>query len=134
MKLGIDIGGTKVCAGLFDDSGKLIEKLAAKTAEISSLADWIADAAEKLSAKHGGIDFCGIGVPGTVSEDGKKIIKVPNAEISENLCAETEKRLGVPCLAVQDSRVGRIHLRSGKRRWSACLRHSRHGNRNRDNH
>ena len=105
MKLGIDIGGTKVCAGLFDDSVKLMEKISARTAEIPSLADWIADAAGRLSANYERPDFCGIGVPGTVSGDGMKIIKVPNADIPTDLCSEVAKRLGVLCLAVQDSRA-----------------------------
>ena len=105
MRLGIDIGGTKINAGLFDETGDLLRKLTGKTSEIAALDEWIEDAANKLTGGSHELSFCGIGVPGTVSEDGKTIIKVPNADIPSDLCAKVEARLGIPCVAVQDSRA-----------------------------
>lgn len=105
MKLGIDIGGTKINAGIFDDSGKLLEKLTVRTADVASIEDFIKSAADHFSEKHGRPDFCGIGIPGTVSGDGRRIIKVPNAAVTEDLPERVGKRLGIPTLAVQDSRA-----------------------------
>ena len=103
MKLGIDIGGTKVSVGLLEDSGGLIEKLTGRTD--GSLEEFIIKSFATLSERHGMPDFCGVGVPGTVSGDGRTILKVPNAAIPSDLCERLERALGIPCLAVQDSRA-----------------------------
>ena len=49
---------------------------------------------------------CGIGVPGTVSDDGKRLIKAPNISIvSEDIADKISEALNLPTALVQDSRA-----------------------------
>lgn len=110
-KIGIDIGGTKIDIGIFDaDTKRLVENKKSYVADIVDLPKHIKTVVNELCVKNN-ISFsevvsCGIGIPGTVSEDGKKIIKAPNINILSNDTAEeTEALLNVPVKLVQDSRA-----------------------------
>ena len=110
-RIGVDIGGTKVKMGLFDGKGqRLLESCRESVKNISSLPTYVVEAVEAL-AEDGGvslsqISFCGVGIPGTVSEDGKRILKAPNISIlSEDLAEELEHALGIPVRLIQDSRA-----------------------------
>ena len=111
-RIGVDIGGTKVNIGIFDDENKnLISARKSYIADINNLPLHIKSEIEHL-CKDSSVDAkdiisCGVGIPGTVSEDGKKILKVPNISIlSEDIAIELERELGVPVSVVQDSRAG----------------------------
>ena len=109
-RLGIDIGGTKINMGLFDDRFHLI---ASQKYEVKSVVDITAElvqyvdklcAAAGLSRAH--IYRCGVGIPGTVSADGKKILKVPNIRVlTADFAQRLEQALDIPVTMVQDSRA-----------------------------
>ena len=110
MRLGIDIGGTKIGVGIFEDDGRLLanEKLYVEgNGDIPAL---IAEGVKKLCAERK-IDFtqitaCGAGVPGTVSKDGRRVLKAPNLPISgDTFVPELEAKLNIPVGVVQDSRA-----------------------------
>lgn len=110
-RIGIDIGGTKINIGLFSDTEKqLIANKKLYIKDIVNLADDIKTAVDELCKKNK-ISFsevmsCGVGIPGTVSADGKEIIKVPNIGIlASDIALEIEKVLNVPVKLVQDSRA-----------------------------
>lgn len=110
MRAGIDIGGTKLRVGLTDADGVLLADRKLKTAEIGDFPAAVTETLSALCAEQGtdisALISVGIGVPGTVSADGKQIVKVPNiANLPENLGEELEKALGVPVFLMQDSRA-----------------------------
>ena len=111
VRIGIDIGGTKINVGLFEEESKRL--LASKKAYITDITDlsaYIQKEAGALCAENGlepsALLSVGIGIPGTVSADGKRIIKAPNIQLlSNDIAPELEKALGVPVRFVQDSRA-----------------------------
>ena len=100
-KVGIDIGGTKINTGIFDLTEKKL---------ISSKKTYIKDVLTGLCKENNinvnDIISCGIGISGTVSGDGKKILKAPNISIlSDDIAEELEDTLKIPVSFVQDSRA-----------------------------
>ncbi len=83
-RLGIDVGGTNIAAGILDDQYKLMGKLSAKTpiGSAEQAANVIFDLSMMLSGKTNiGIDEIegiGIAVPGTIDADGKTVIRAVN--------------------------------------------------------
>lgn len=109
-KLGIDIGGTKVNLGIVDRDNRLLGSRKVYIKDIQNLSDTVKDTAsllcEDLQISISELQSCGVGVPGTVSRDGRKLIKAPNIQIlSENTARELEDVLGLPVRLVQDSRA-----------------------------
>lgn len=110
-KVGIDIGGTKINIGLFEkESKKLVSNKKAYITQIEGLSLHIKQTLTELCTENGinlnQIVSIGIGIPGTVSADGKKIIKVPNIGIlSDDIATELENTLKLPVSFVQDSRA-----------------------------
>lgn len=109
-RIGIDIGGTKIKAGLFDGQGNLLAAEKAYIRDLPDLCVYIQDAVSRLAAQCGvqtqAIAACGIGIPGTVTSDGRRIVKAPNLPMLEENFAETvEHGLGIPTGLVQDSRA-----------------------------
>lgn len=109
-KLGLDIGGTKIHIGILDPENTL---LGIKKLYVSKLTDPIGEIrsqawalARELSVPKEEIGFCGVGVPGTVSDDGKHLLKAPNISLlSESFAKELEDALSIPVKMIQDSRA-----------------------------
>lgn len=109
-RLGIDIGGTKINIGIMDEEKHLLGNKKLYVDEIEDLSLSIRKAvknlARDLSVREEDILCCGIGVPGTVDEDGRRLLKAPNISIlTENVAEEIEKALHIPTVLVQDSRA-----------------------------
>lgn len=109
-RVGIDIGGTKVNMGIIDNNGRIIASQKAYIKDIKDLKNFIKQSligmCETASVSYSEIAHCGIGIPGTVSSDGKRILKSPNISIlNENFPGELEALLDIPTAAVQDSRA-----------------------------
>ena len=110
-RIGVDIGGTKINIGLFDfDKKTFIDNEKAYIKDIKSLIPHIQNTVLSLCNKNGipfeRVTAVGVGIPGTVSDDGKKILKVPNISVlSENFAYELEEKLRIPVVMVQDSRA-----------------------------
>ena len=112
-KLGLDIGGTKINVGILDPDCKLIGIRKLYVREISEPTLEIRATAEELCRECGisysDISSCGIGVPGTVSEDGKTLIKAPNISIlTPDFATRLEGKLGIPVSMMQDSRAAAL--------------------------
>ena len=113
LRLGIDIGGTKIIAGLLDEKGNILAKRKQPTGPVTdevAFVHMILETALNLAQACGrGLDeigFCGVGIPGTVSDDGKTVIKAPNLGWNDFPLAELmEKALHVPVRLMQDSRA-----------------------------
>ncbi|MBQ9131973.1 MAG: ROK family protein [Clostridia bacterium] len=109
-RLGLDIGGTKINIGVLNKKNQLIATKKLLVSAISNAAKDIKQAVLDLCNKKE-IPFdrficCGVGVPGTVSADGKTLIKAPNiAVLSPDFATLLEAELGIPVTMVQDSRA-----------------------------
>ena len=112
-RLGLDIGGTKIGIGIVDGEGRLLGKSRLSVECVTDVFAEIKKAVAALAASIGiptkNILSCGVGIPGTVSEDGRRVLLAPNiAILSENFADDLEKALGIPVRMVQDSRAAAL--------------------------
>lgn len=84
-RVGIDLGGTNIVAGVVDNEYNIIAKASCKTAvprpesEIcDSMAAIVLEAVEKAELTMDDIDYIGIGVPGAVNPETRIIETSPN--------------------------------------------------------
>ena len=110
MRLGIDIGGTKIGIGIFEEDGRLLAKDKLLVEGAVSLPLLIKEGVEKLCLENRidrrEIKSCGAGIPGTVSSDGRRVLKALNLPLSgDSFVPELEEALGIPVSVVQDSRA-----------------------------
>ena len=110
LRLAIDIGGTKIAIGLIDAQYRLLatQKISVATAgePITVIAEAVLALCQRVGVAQTEIVSCGVGVPGTVSADGRTLIKAPNlALITHDFVANLELALGVPVTLMQDSRA-----------------------------
>ena len=109
-RIGIDIGGTKINIGIFSQNGIQVANKKLLISEITDITTEVCSVIFEL-LNESGIDLneleaCGIGIPGTVSKDGKSIIKAPNIDIlHSNIADEIEAALNIPTGLIQDSRA-----------------------------
>ena len=107
--VGIDIGGTKINIGIVDDDGKVVAK---RKLYISDLPDIVSDTAgtvlhmlDENGIQKASVSSIGAGIPGTVSDDGKRILKAPNLCVPNDLTEKLEEILGIQVMLLQDSRA-----------------------------
>lgn len=110
--IGIDVGGTKVAAGLVDEQGAILARDRREVAQHDpeSIAEAIAAMATGLrdEARARGADLAGVGVglPGFVSADGSVARMVPNLGWRDvPFRALLEQRLGMPATIDNDANV-----------------------------
>lgn len=95
--IGVDIGGTNVKFGLVDAEGNLLEKVKYPTKGLMESGDFMGAFAE-IMKKHlkesPEVKRVGIGVPGTISKDGKKLRELANIPVLNNtpVVASLEKK------------------------------------------
>src|SRR5436190_17431767 len=85
--VGVDLGGTKIYAGVFDSSLECIgtARLSTKASRgpevvIERIARCVRDAADECDLKLDQISSIGIGAPGAVDPESGKVIFAPNLE------------------------------------------------------
>jgi glucokinase len=106
-RLGIDIGGTKINVGIVSYDREKADVVALCKLEVKSIDNVtleIKRAVDLLCGEIGisvaDIERCGVGIPGTVSRDGKRILKAPNiAILSEDFAGKLENALSLPVSA-----------------------------------
>lgn len=105
--VGIDIGGTKVMAGVVDADGYILEKVRAETPEKSKspkvVEDTIAELVLDLSDRHD-VHAVGIGAAGWVDADRSRVLFAPHlAWRDEPLKDALTARLAVPVMVDNDA-------------------------------
>ncbi|MCT2594075.1 ROK family glucokinase [Streptomyces sp. N2-109] len=105
--VGIDIGGTKVMAGVVDADGHILEKVRAETPEKSKspkvVEDTIAELVLDLSDRHD-VHAVGIGAAGWVDADRSRVLFAPHlAWRDEPLKDALTARLAVPVMVDNDA-------------------------------
>jgi glucokinase len=105
LTIGIDVGGTKVAAGVVNSRGRIIEKLKRPTPSASPerTAGVIAEAVTDLLGRHQA-EAVGIGAAGYVDAVGSDILFAPNlAWRNEPLKEQVEDQVGLPVLVENDA-------------------------------
>jgi glucokinase len=105
LAIGVDIGGTKVAAGVVDEDGVILAMTRRDTPADDPIqtADVIADAARELIASYD-IAGIGLGAAGFVDATRSTVMFAPNlAWRDEPLRATIEERLGVPAVVENDA-------------------------------
>jgi glucokinase len=105
LTAGLDVGGTKVAAGVVDDGGKIVEKLRRSTpaADAELTAQVIADLVTELSSRHR-VEAVGLGAAGFLDVAREKVIFAPNlAWRGEPLKARVEGLVGLPVVMENDA-------------------------------
>lgn len=85
--IGIDIGGTNVKFGLVDEKGTLLEKIKYPTKELMDTGDFMKAFCELMKnhlEQNPEVERVGIGVPGTISKDGKGLKELANIPVLNN--------------------------------------------------
>jgi glucokinase len=105
LTIGVDVGGTKVAAGVVDVHGKIIEKLKRSTpaARPDDTADVIGEAVLELLDRYD-VTAVGIGAAGFVDETRSTVLFAPNlAWRDEPVKKRVEERIGRKVIVENDA-------------------------------
>ena len=105
LTIGIDVGGTKVAAGVVDERGKIVEKLRRPTpsSDPAQTVATINEVVTELLSRHE-VDAVGLGVAGFVDEDRAHVVFAPNLGWrDEPVKKAVEDRLGIPVVVENDA-------------------------------
>jgi glucokinase len=105
LTIGVDVGGTKVAAGVVDERGRILEKLKRSTPAASPehTAEVIGDVVIELLGRHA-VVAVGIGAAGFVEETRSTVLFAPNlAWRDEPVQKRIEDRIGMQVLVENDA-------------------------------
>ena len=105
LTIGVDIGGTKVAAGVVDAEGAILETTRRDTPADDPMktVDVIADAVRELASTHD-VTALGLGAAGFVNADRSTVMFAPNlAWRDEALRDAMEQRLELPTVVENDA-------------------------------
>lgn len=104
LTIGVDIGGTKIAAGVVDEHGSILETSTVPTPPTADgVIDAIADAVRDASAEHE-VDAVGIGAPGYVDDKRATVLFTPNLTWRhEALKDKVEQRIDLPVVIENDA-------------------------------
>ncbi|MEP6852044.1 MAG: ROK family glucokinase [bacterium] len=104
LALGVDIGGTKVAAGVVDGDGRVIEQIRRPTPsrDVAATEEAIAQMVAELRSRHD-VSAVGIGAAGWVGVDRATVLFSPHlAWRDEPLRSALVERIGVPVTVEND--------------------------------
>ena len=105
LAIGVDIGGTKVAAGVVDTEGRVLARLRRDTPahDPDKVEDVIAECIRELTADHE-VEAAGLGAAGFVDAARSTVLFAPNlAWRNEPLRAAVEQRTGLPVVVENDA-------------------------------
>ncbi|MET9875718.1 ROK family glucokinase [Actinacidiphila glaucinigra] len=104
LTIGVDIGGTKIAAGVVDEEGSILEIVKVPTPQTSEgVVDAIATAVHDVSAGHP-VEAVGIGAAGYVDDKRATVLFAPNIRWRhEPLKDKVEQRVGLPVVVENDA-------------------------------
>lgn len=105
LTIGVDVGGTKIAAGVVDESGHLRATTRRDTPydDPAKTEDAIAEAVQELEASHQA-EAIGVGAAGFVDADRSTVLFAPNlAWRNEPLGRAIEARIGLPTVVENDA-------------------------------
>ena len=103
LAIGVDIGGTKVAAGVVDDDGTILDTERRYTPrDVAATEDVIAEVVSALAARHD-VVAVGIGAAGWIASDRATALFAPHlAWRDEPLRAAIADRIGAPVVVEND--------------------------------
>jgi glucokinase len=105
LAIGVDVGGTKIAAGVVDEHGTIIESVKRPTtaANASGTIEVISDAVKELLSRYE-VEAVGIGAAGFVEESRSAVLFAPNlAWRDEPVARQVEERTGRPVVVENDA-------------------------------
>jgi len=105
LTIGVDVGGTKIAAGVVDDAGTILARTRRPTpgTSPSAVADTIAAVVEDLRAQHD-VVAVGVGAAGFVDAERARVLFAPNLSWrDEPLRDEVAGRTGLPVVVENDA-------------------------------
>ncbi|HEY1321301.1 MAG TPA: ROK family protein, partial [Streptosporangiaceae bacterium] len=105
LTIGVDVGGTKVAAGVVDEHGKIVEKLRRATPSSSPARteQVIAETIAELLGRHQ-VRAVGLGAAGFIDEVGASVRFAPNlAWREEPLRLRVQEVIGLPVVVENDA-------------------------------
>ncbi|AXK32613.1 ROK family protein [Streptomyces armeniacus] len=104
LTIGVDIGGTKIAAGVVDEEGTILETCKVATPPTAEgVVDAIGGAVRTVSAQHP-VEAVGIGAAGYVDDKRATVLFAPNiAWRHEALKDKVEQRVGLPVVVENDA-------------------------------
>ncbi|MEU9885507.1 ROK family glucokinase [Sphaerisporangium sp. NPDC051011] len=105
LTIGVDVGGTKIAAGVVDEDGRIVEDLLRHTPADSpdQVADTISEVVLELAGRHD-VEAVGVGAAGFVDETRSIVRFAPNlAWREEPLQKKVSERVGLPVVVENDA-------------------------------
>ncbi|KAF4406490.1 MULTISPECIES: ROK family glucokinase [Streptomyces] len=104
LTIGVDIGGTKIAAGVVDEEGSILETCKVPTPPTpEGVVDAIAEAVRTVSTDHS-VEAVGIGAAGYVDDKRATVLFAPNINWRhEALKDKVEQRVGLPVVVENDA-------------------------------
>jgi len=106
ISVGVDIGGTKILAGIVNDQGQILSKVRKKTprADASAVLEVVGEViAETIANVDGSIAGIGVGVAGPVDAASTTVLYAPNLQWADvPVAALLENVMGLPVLVEND--------------------------------
>jgi glucokinase len=121
LTIGVDVGGTKIAAGVVDENGEILARTRVPTpADPQWAVGAIADAVKELRAQHE-VVAVGVGAPGYIDRDRSTVIMAPNINWeNEPLKARIEDLVHLPTVIENDANAAAW----GEFRFGAAARHN----------
>lgn len=118
LTIGVDIGGTKIAAGVVDEEGQILSMFKVPTPPTASgIVDAICSAVDGAREGHT-IEAVGIGAAGYVDDKRATVLFAPNIDWRhEPLKDEVEQRVGLPVVVENDANAaawGEYRFGAGK--------------------
>jgi glucokinase len=107
LTIGVDVGGTKVAAGVVDVAGKVLTKIRRDTPadDVAKTRDVIVEAITELTASHE-VEAVGIGAAGWIDANRSTVLFAPNiAWRDEPLRTYVSEAIGLPVIVENDANV-----------------------------
>jgi glucokinase len=105
LAIGVDIGGTKVAAGIIDEDGRVLDRERRDTpgASVAHIESVMVEVVEALAARHE-VAAVGVGAAGWIANDNATVLFSPHlAWRDEPLRAALEERIELPLIVENDA-------------------------------
>ncbi len=105
LTIGVDVGGTKIAAGVVDDAGEIVAELRAESPadSVGEIEACIADLVGQLHRDHQ-VSGVGIGAAGFIDNTRSRVLFSPNLAWKDlDLRADLERLTGLPVVVENDA-------------------------------